>query len=189
MRRIISVMASVTLFLGILSCSSTKPIPTQTETVYLKNNIHYQEAKGVCKASYANYTDPGLGHEILPVNTPVFIGKWKRGFSIINSLDNTMVYFDFNIERMNMAVAEYLKIITSPTRVSLDGLSEKDRKGIEDGKAYPGMTKDGVKMALGYPATHKTPSLESNRWIYWTNRWDTVAVEFNDQGIVTSVVQ
>ena len=39
-------------------------------------------------------------------------------------------------------------------------------------------------MALGYPATHRTPSLDSNTWVYWTNRFTTFEVNFNDKGLV-----
>ena len=88
---------------------------------------------------------------------------------------------------MQMSIEDYLKKITSTSKVSLDNLSAIDRKGIKDGKAYTGMTKDGVMMALGYPATHRTPSPASNRWIYWTNRFGTIAVLFDEKGIVTGI--
>ena len=85
---------------------------------------------------------------------------------------------------MDMSVDEYLELITSPSKASLSGLSETDKKGIQQGKAYRGMTKKGVRIALGYPAVHRTPSLDSDTWIYWTNRFRAIAVEFDDQGRV-----
>jgi hypothetical protein len=60
-------------------------------------------------------------------------------------------------------------------------------KGIEEGKAYPGMTREGILTALGYPATHRTPSLDAGTWVYWTNRFGTLAVEFDAKGNVTKV--
>ena len=57
-------------------------------------------------------------------------------------------------------------------------MPEIDQKGVQDGKAFIGMSKEGVRMALGYPAPHRTPSLDSSTWIYWRNRWKTRAVEF-----------
>ncbi|MHB8110292.1 MAG: hypothetical protein ACYDHW_09690 [Syntrophorhabdaceae bacterium] len=38
-----------------------------------------------------------------------------------------------------------------------------------------------------FPAPHKTPSLGSNTWIYWMNRFKTIAVYFDQQGKVESV--
>src|SRR5512145_313903 len=153
--------------------------------VYLKVNIHNQCNKHDCKASYANYTDPGEGHQILSVNTPVKIKKWKRkGFIIVNAENNNEIYFEYNEERMQMSQEEYLNKITSPVKVSLDNLSDADKKGIKEGRLVTGMSKTGVMMLYGYPATHRTPSLDSNRWIYWTNRFTTFEVNFDDKGLV-----
>jgi len=159
------------------------------EPVYLKVNIHYQDNGKDCKASYANYTDPGAGHQILAVNTPVKIKSWKRkGFIIVDAETNREIYFEYHEGRMQMSIDEYLTKITSASKVDLGKLSDKDRKGIEEGIAINGMTKDGVMMALGYPATHKTPSPDSNRWIYWRNRFGTIAVEFDGNGIVSNII-
>ena len=154
------------------------------EVVYLQNNIHYQMGPKDSKASYANWTDPGAGHGILPVNSAIMISRWRRGFLITDADDGMEIFFEFHKRNMDMSVDEYLELITSPSKVSLSGLSEKDKKGIQDGKAYHGMTKKGVRMALGYPAVHRTPSLDSNTWIYWTNRFRAISVEFDNQGRV-----
>ena len=159
------------------------------EPVFLKVNIHYQDNGKDCKASYANYTDSGTGHMVLAVNTPVQIKKWKRkGFIIIDTSNEKEIIFEYHKGRMQMSVDEYLTKITSASKVDLGKLSDKDRKGIKEGIAINGMTKNGVMIALGYPATHKTPSPDSNRWIYWTNRFGTLAVEFDGKGIVSGVV-
>ena len=82
---------------------------------------------------------------------------------------------------------EYINLIAAPQKVSLDGFSEIDRKGISEGVAYEGMTKDGVRIALGYPSRNRTPSLEGNVWTYWTNRFRTRTIEFDDNGKVAKV--
>jgi hypothetical protein len=69
---------------------------------------------------------------------------------------------------------------------SLDTLSEIDRKGIRAGAASPGMTKRGVTLAIGYPPEHATPSLDSDVWTYWKNRFGKMQIHFAD-GKVTSV--
>jgi len=153
--------------------------------VYSKVNIHYQCNDRDCKASYANYTDPGAGHQILPVNTPVKVKKWgRKGFILVNAKNNSEIFFEFSESRMKMSEEKYLNKITSPSKVSLDTFSDADKKGIREGKLGFGMSKTGVMMALGYPATHRTPSLDSNTWIYWTNRFTTFEVNFNDKGLV-----
>lgn len=168
--------------------SSHQPLNSAgSDKYYLINNIHAQVGPRDTKASYANWTDPGAGHIIIPVNTPVEIKKYRKGLVIRNLTDKRKIFFEFHSRNMRMSVNEYIQLIASPTSVSLDKLSNMDRKGIREGKAYAGMTKQGVRVALGYPAVHRTPSLEDNTWIYWRNRFQTIAVEFDNSGKVTQI--
>jgi hypothetical protein len=156
---------------------------------YLKNNIHVQEHENRHEylASYANWTNPGKGHLVIPVNTQVAMGHFRSGFSIIIQSTQKSILFEVNEKNVGMGAEQYWHLITSPEPVKLDKLSEIDRKGIQEGKAYVGMTKEGIRIALGYPAPHKTPSLESNTWYFWTNRFKSIAIEFDGNGKVRSV--
>ena len=83
---------------------------------------------------------------------------------------------------------QYIKKIASPKPVDLKGLTALDKKGVEEGRALVGMTKRGVMTALGYPAAHRTPSLESNLWTYWKDRYRTFRVQFGKNGKVVEIV-
>ena len=180
-------IALVLIFQG-CGGSSHQPLNSAaSDKYYLKNNIHAQVGPRDTKASYANWTDPGGGHIIIPVNTPVEIGKYRKGLVIKNLTDERIIYFEFHSRNMGMGVDKYVHLIASPTSVSLDNFSSIDLKGIKAGKVYAGMSKQGVRVALGYPAAHRTPSLEDNTWIYWRNRFQTVAVEFDPSGKVTQI--
>ena len=166
------------------------PVWAKDEVRYTKFNIHTQTKDGKThKASYANYTNPGAGHVIIPAGSEILITK-KRSKAFYFRFDNgkNKAIFEFHQPRMGMSVAEYIGKISSAEPVSLDGLSELDRKGVSQGQALIGMSKKGVMTALGYPAAHRTPSLESSTWIYWTNRFGTLAVEFGANGKVSSVL-
>ena len=178
---------SLFLFLG--GCKTVGLVIADGKMLYLKNNIHAQEGRRDCKASYANWTNPGIGHFIVPVNTGIRIGHWRRGFYFVNETDRKKVFFEFDSIRMKMDVKEYLALITSPEPepVSLEAFSDIDRKGINDGKAYVGMTKEGIRTALGFPAVHATPSLDDNTWTYWTNRFRTKVIEFDENGKVKEI--
>ncbi len=45
-----------------------------------------------------------------------------------------------------------------------------------------------MSKAIGYPATHRTPSTASNDWLYWYNRFVTYRVQFDADGKVSNVV-
>ena len=162
------------------------------ETMYNKYNIHAQaDRKGLLKSSYANYTDPGTGHVIVPANTKLTVRPWKRfmkNYGFYYDLpDGRHGVFEVHERRLGISVDEYMEQILSPKPVSLKGFSAVDLKGIKKGKAYKGMTKKGVMTALGYPAAHETPSLDNNQWKYWRNRFRTLVVEFNNKGRVVNV--
>lgn len=156
--------------------------------VYNKYNIHIYDNGRDIRASYANWTDPGPGHGIVPPNTPMTIEDWRNGFILhTQKAPKKEIHFIFDKGRMNMSVADYIKDITAPAPISLEGLSPLDLEGVKAGKAMVGMTKDGVLTALGYPASHRTPTLQSREWTYWKNRFTTLVVVFDEKGIVTAI--
>lgn len=158
--------------------------------VYNKYNIHTQmDGPKAFHASYANYTRC-REHFLIPAGTLLTVLEIDPNFNSFTFKleDGGKIEFEYSAGRMGMSNEKYIELITSPTPISLEGFSELDRKGIKEGKALVGMTKDGVLTALGYPASHRTPSLISNSWVYWTNRWGTIRVDFDDNGKVANIV-
>ncbi len=189
MRRFVPVMALLSLLA--LGCFTSAATAAEERVVYNKYNIHSQYAKGLYKASYANYVDPGAGHTIFPPGTPLRVGKIsakKIEFFAQKDGAEQRIAFEFHEPRMEMGAEEYLELITSPSPISLGELSATEREGVDSGKARIGMSRKAVMTALGYPAKHKTPSLESPSWVYWTNRFGTLRVDFDQNGKVVSVV-
>ena len=114
-------------------CRSTSPKVNHTSIqnpLFLQNNIHAQSGSRDTKASYANWTDPGGGHIIIPVNTPVEFGGYHRGLTIKNLNDGRFIYFEYNSKNMGMRAEQYISLITSSKKVNLNELSEIDQKGI-----------------------------------------------------------
>ena len=159
------------------------------EIRYNNYNIHVQSKDGVKgNASYANYTNPGEGHVVIPPGTELTItDKSRKSFTFTYDTGQKTVKYEFHQPRMAMSLDEYLDKITSKQPPSLDGLSKLDRQGVAAGRALVGMSREGVMTALGYPATHKTPTLEASTWVFWKNRFGTLAVDFDDAGKVKEV--
>jgi hypothetical protein len=186
---IIGFILCFSFFLVLAGCGGSTRYGDSAAPRFLKNNIHAQQQEQDLRASYANWTDPGQRHVIVPVNTPVTVWTVRRDLTIVTLDTNKTIYFEFDEERMGMTNEQYINLITSPQPANLAGLPAVDRKGVAEGKAYPGMTKEGVRIALGYPAAHKTPSLDGNTWYYWTNRWKPFAVEFDGTGKVSKITR
>lgn len=191
-----SILAITLIAVWLLACTGTIG-GTESElngtVAYLKSNIHGTERisgdSRSIRASYANYVGNYAHHSIIPVNTQVTIDKVARnGIYMTTQNDGTEIVIEYHAGNMGEISAEdYVGLITSPTQVSLDRFDSIDRKGIRAGEVYQGMSKDGVRIAWGYPARHRTPSLEENDWVYWLNRFATTTVEFNPGGKVTAV--
>ncbi len=162
--------------------------PVLAENVYLANNIHAQHEGRHMSASYANWTDMER-HRLIPVNSQVTFHEWRGGLAI-RVLDDDVppIIMEYDPGRMRLTEEEYIERISVAEPLDFEHLSEIDREGIEDGEAKIGMSKEGIRIALGYPARHTTPSLEDDEWIYWHNRWTRYRVVFDDAGEVTEIV-
>jgi hypothetical protein len=68
----------------------------------------------------------------------------------------------------------------SPAPIDLSRFTDQERRLILAGQVEAGMSKEAVILALGYPPSHKTPSLEGDAWTYWRNRFVTFVVEFEN---------
>lgn len=163
-------------------------VQTESSTLYTRYNLHYVTQKGDNVGSYANFTDYA-GHNFLPFNTEVEVKKWKRGFKITAVDSDTVILWEFKRKNMDgMRDADYIDLIMSPEPVSYTDLTTEDQQGIQQGKAVKGMTKQGVMIALGYPAKHRTPSPEENTWAYWKGRFgEPRLVRFDGSGKVVSI--
>ncbi|MFT2091834.1 outer membrane protein assembly factor BamE [Paraglaciecola sp. 2405UD69-4] len=78
-------------------------------------------------------------------------------------------------------------IDTSCDEAKVASLSTVDQEGIKEGKPKVGMTKEGILFAMGRPPIHATPSLDSETWMYWLNKFKKQAIEFDENDIVTEI--
>jgi len=74
-------------------------------------------------------------------------------------------------------------------KAKIDQLSEIDKDGIYDGRVRIGMSRAGVKIAIGPPPEFANKQLQTARlWRYWRNRWGKMTVNFGRQGTVSEIV-
>jgi hypothetical protein len=185
-RKIWVVLFLLSLIFACSSCSGSEVAGTENG-VYNRYNIHYFSKKNSNTASYANYTQCP-GHSFLPYNTKFKVGNWDKGFKLTDVNAGLVIVFEYSSANMGgMSANDYINLIMSQTPVSYEGLSAKDKEGVKAGQALPGMSKQGVMIALGYPAKHRTPSIDLNTWLYWKGRFNMLEVGFNDEGKVISV--
>ena len=120
---------------------------------------------------------------LVPVNTEVALVK-KTKKTIVVALPGGN---DLTIENIEPYSGETIDGIFARTfstnKVDLSPFSDVEKKGITAGEVRVGMSKRAVVVAIGYPPKHKTPSLDSNQWRYWRNRFATFVVHFEDDKV------
>lgn len=163
----------------VAGCGRTRyQVETQGQ-VYSLTNLH-SDARG--RISSVNYTNGTR----LPVCTPVQFGAINtRQARFTHS--QTGQRFAYTMHRsartpMEQQLARYFGTACP----NVTAMSAADQAGIAQGQVSPGMTKQGVIMALGYPPEHRTPSLQQDTWRYWGSRNRTFEVHFVN-GVVASV--
>lgn len=169
--------------------TTAKPASPSKNVRYSRYNLHYYAQGQTCRASYTNWTDCP-GHAFLPYNTAFKMGLSGRRntFELISVDTGLAILFEFSSPNMGgMSPREYFNMITSPTPVSYPNLSEVDQEGASAGRAMLGMSKEGVMIALGYPAKSMTPSTDLNTWTYSRNRFRQLTVTFSNDGKVESL--
>lgn len=72
------------------------------------------------------------------------------------------------------------------TKVDLLQFSSLEQKNINQGSVDKGMSKRAVQVAIGYPPVTQASSFESNEWRYWSSRFNTFIVHF-ENGEVTHI--
>lgn len=187
----IAAVTGTALLAGALACGGVAGQPgadamlplVGADGVYTLVNLHPDEARA--KLYAVNYQQEGL----IPLCTPVELVDLGRKRLTFRVRETGRTYdYDYHkaaVEPFPVHLQRYFG--TTCNTAEVKKLGAKDREGIRKGRALPGMTRQGVIYAIGYPPPHRTPTLEADRWVYWESRFDTMAVVFDAQGRVKEI--
>jgi len=147
--------------------------------VYTLVNLHPDEPRR--RLYSVNYQQTGL----IPRCSKVKIDSVDSRKMTFQLLDSGREYEYIFHNSLRDPIPKHLdKVFGKKCDASLEGMSEVDRKGIRAGSVLAGMSKRGVTLAIGYPPEHATPSLDSDIWTYWTNRFGKMTVSFSNGKVV-----
>ena len=178
----VSVIACTIAVVSACKGGPTVPSPLTGETRYLCCNMHYEKTE----ITDVNY----LRGSLIPFGTRVQILEVRRNAVKFQPAGHPAITLVQRQGRKFLGMEEYLDriFLRDDPRAKLPRAgkggrqavdAEKVRKQIEQGVVEPGMTKEQVVMAIGYPPPHRTPSLQAATWTYWANRWETFDVYFD----------
>jgi hypothetical protein len=121
----------------------------------------------------------------VPINTPVKIDLIKGNSIKLHRIDTGDKLEIKNVEKYSQkSVTELASLIFSAEQTQLERLPEELATAIRSGTMRKGMTKEQVLMARGYPPVHETPSIDSDRWVYWSSRFVKLTIVFNKDRLI-----
>jgi hypothetical protein len=149
------------------------------EVRYLCCNMRLHDSS----VSDINYTG---GSQLMPLGTRVKIVDvgWH---AVKLEVDGRKVSLDNDYSRaigMPAFIERYL--LKEDPAPALAGLPAETQAAIKAGKVLPGMTRQQVIQAIGYPIVTENPSLDAPVWKYWTSEEDEYDASFDAEQHVTA---
>lgn len=78
-------------------------------------------------------------------------------------------------------------VVSEDPKTKLAGYPANIRAAITSARLTPGMTREQVLMAVGYPVSSENPQLDAKIWRYWLSSFAEFQVVFNPNGTVKEV--
>lgn len=150
--------------------------PTVGQQYFTRFNFWYERGRH----STTNYSRG----KMLPINSKVTltsIGAKKMVLTLESGDSVTLALAQkFSLRSLNEIASELL----ADQQIPIDRLGDDLSKAISQGSLRLGMTREQVLMTRGYPPRHKTPSLDIERWVYWSSRFVHRTLVFQDDVLV-----
>jgi hypothetical protein len=185
LRRIAMVMLLVPLVGVPMACRQRTPTvfyPAVGQQRYVCCNLRYEKDR-VSERNRQQGT-------VLPVGTPVRIDEVLKNRVVFKPEGAPILMLFFEGKEGYLQFDEYLDrvFLTEDPQLKLARVPEKIAAAIRQATVLPGMTRDQVLMAVGYPPADLTPMLTSPNWRYPMPKDGTLEVFF-DRDTVARVSQ
>jgi len=144
---------------------------------YLKVNVWYSKPGKIMSTNYHQGSILGVGKKFKITD----LGGKKIRFADQKGIEYTLVHQrKHSSGDLQTLFDRYFGKKDVTKSAAFSKLSAKVQKQIRNGEIVKGMNKDAVIMAYGYPPSHRTASLDSDRWVFWRNKWVSKAATFEN---------
>lgn len=131
-----------------------------------------------------------LGGSFIPAGEAVTIDTMKRAYYAYGTLGGDSYGFRDDSAKAAGDTLAWLRriVVAQDPRSRMAAWAPAVREAVAAGRVRPGMTREQVAMALGYPSPNDTRDLDSPVWRYWTTVDDTpLELEFATNGTLSKV--
>lgn len=175
---LISILSGV-----LISCNPTVK-PEELPSSIGIGKIYYSQVAMHMEHGRFPATNYGVG-DLLPVNSRVKIIEVKKKYFTGEDVStHRELKFSNDPDHTHDTIIQAFDKIFGPEPIDLSKFDALEQENIKEGRVEKGMGKAAVLVARGYPPAIGTPSLESNQWKYWWNRWNNFLVKFENDRVV-----
>lgn len=135
--------------------------------------------------SDSNYAESGK--RVIPVGTSVSVtGYGRQRINVRIDGERQAIGNDYS---RDIGLADFARryVVTEDPAAKIAGYPAKIQDAIKRAKITPGMTREQVLMALGYPISSENPDLSADLWRYWMSSFAEFQVQFDGNGRVREI--
>ena len=140
-------------------------------------NLHYDGER----ISDVNWTHAPM----IPAGAPIRVLSygWNEATA---EIDGRSFVIAHEYGRKQESVEQFVRKIVVPAspRATIATWPEPVRNAVHKGTVVNGMTREQVIVSVGYPPTHRTPTLEAPLWHHWQSRAGRFEVHWGIDGRV-----
>lgn len=172
-------------------CLSAIAVEKSEDPLYTAYNVWYEKPEVMWSVNYKK----GI---LIPAGTAVTSltlesGHGRKGkaceFEIYNNDRVFVILFTRKYHPGLKSKDITNRLFTSQSFKQLTaGFSTLELECVKEGEVKPGIRKEAVLVAYGYPPEHLTHSIKENAWSYWITRFKRQIIIFNDNGVVEKVL-
>lgn len=116
---------------------------------------------------------------MVPINTKVKLVSFAPDEMILD-MGGARIKVTNDRDYTHGSIEDFASLMLSDQPTRIEAYGEKRATEIRNGVLRLGMTRDEVIMTRGYPPKHETPSLELDRWVFWSSRFVKQTIVFYD---------
>ncbi len=125
---------------------------------------------------------------MIPAGTPIRILSYGRYRAFVEVDGKPMrLGQDYGREQESLERFAAKWVVDKDPKERIATYAPAIREAIRLGRAVPGMNREQVLVAVGYPPTHQTLTLDAPVWHFWTTRTSRYQVIWGADGLVQEV--
>jgi hypothetical protein len=123
-----------------------------------------------------NYAEDGK--RVIPAGTPVKATGFGRQRVYVELPDGKQAIGNDYSRSLDLTTFAKRYIVAEDPKKRMAAYPPKVRKAVESARLMPGMTREQVLMAVGYPVASENPQLDAKVWRFWLSSFAEFQVVF-----------